>query len=63
VNINISTKLHKDGKEEEHKVRMHSAAGCSSIIFVSVLRWCVVFVVNCVFKKAPYKIIAWVKIW
>jgi hypothetical protein len=35
VNINISTKLHKDGKDGEHRVKIHSETGCCSIILDS----------------------------
>jgi hypothetical protein len=36
VNINISTRLHKDDKEWGHKVKIHSAAGCCSIIILAM---------------------------
>jgi hypothetical protein len=36
VNINISARLHKGGEKWEHKVRIHSAAGCCSIMLCSV---------------------------
>jgi hypothetical protein len=36
VNINISTRLNKDGKEWEHKVKVHSATGCCIIIFLTM---------------------------
>jgi hypothetical protein len=32
VNINISTKLHKEGKGRERSIRMHSTTGCCSVL-------------------------------
>lgn len=37
MNINIPKKLHKDGKEREHEVRIHSAIGFCSIIINAFL--------------------------
>jgi hypothetical protein len=48
VNNNILTNLHKDGKEWEQEVRVHSATGCCRIISVQDINF---------HKSIPLKII------